>query len=70
LFNCLQPAEPVLGTRGISGAALSQKVGAGAHVTRGGPGATLSQVAGAEAIGARGGPRAASSREAGAVVLT
>jgi hypothetical protein len=37
LFICLQPAESVLGTRGSSGAALRQKVGAGAHVTHGGP---------------------------------
>jgi hypothetical protein len=46
LFNYLQPAEPVLGTRGSSGVVLSQKVGAGAEVTRGGPGATPSQEAG------------------------
>jgi hypothetical protein len=42
LFICLQPAEPVLGTRGSSGVALSQKVGAGAQVIRGGPGAAPS----------------------------
>jgi hypothetical protein len=37
LFICLWPAKPVLRTRGNSGAALSQKVGAGARVTRGSP---------------------------------
>jgi hypothetical protein len=41
----------VLGTRGSSGASLSQKVGAGAQVTRGGPGAALSREAGAKAVG-------------------
>jgi hypothetical protein len=41
LFICLQPAELILETRGSSGAALSQKVGAGAQVTRGGLGAAL-----------------------------
>jgi hypothetical protein len=39
LFNCLQLAESVLGTRGSSEAALSQKVGVEAQVTRSGPGA-------------------------------
>jgi hypothetical protein len=63
---CLQPVEPVLGTRGSFGATLSQKVGAGAQVTCGGPGATPGWEAGAGAAGARGGPGAAPSREAGA----
>jgi hypothetical protein len=64
LFIYLQPVEPVLGTRGSSGAALRHKVGAVAQVTRGGPGA---------ALGREPEPRgyvAASSREAGAIVLT
>jgi hypothetical protein len=65
LFNCLQPAEPILGTRGSSGAALSQKVGAGAQVTNGGPVSTPTQEVGAGVVGARGGLGAASSREAG-----
>jgi hypothetical protein len=51
LFNCLQLVQPVYGTRGSSGAALSQKAGAGAQATRGGPGAALSQEAGAGALG-------------------
>jgi hypothetical protein len=67
---CLQPVEPVLGTRGGSGAALSQKVGAGAQVTCGGPGAAPSREAGAGAAGTRGSPGAAPNREAGAVVFT
>jgi hypothetical protein len=58
LINCLQPAEPVLGTRGSSGAALSQKVCAGAQVTCGGPRASLSQEAGVGAVRAHGGPGA------------
>jgi hypothetical protein len=65
LFNCLQHAEPVHGTCGSSGAALSQKVGAGAQVTRGGPRAASSQEAGARATGVRGSSGAALSREAG-----
>jgi hypothetical protein len=65
LFNCLQPAEPILGTRGSSGATLNQKVGAGGKATHGGHGAALSQEAGAGAAGARGGPGAAPSRETG-----
>jgi hypothetical protein len=64
LFICLQPAEPVLGTRGSSEAAMSQMVGVGIQVTRGGPGATPGRKAGA--AGARGGPGAALSREVGA----
>jgi hypothetical protein len=70
LFICLQPAEPVLGARGSSGAALNQKVGAGAQVTCGVPGAAPGRVAGAEVTGTYGSPRAASSREAGAIGLT
>jgi hypothetical protein len=66
LFICLQPAEPVLGTRGSSGAALSQKMGARAQVIRGGPGAALSREVRARATGTRGGPRAAPSWEVGA----
>jgi hypothetical protein len=66
LFNCLQPAEPILGTRDIFGAALSQKVGAGAQVTYDGPGAAPSREAGAGAAESRDGPGAAPSREAGA----
>jgi hypothetical protein len=66
LFNCLQPLEPVLGTRGSTGAALSQNVGARAQVTCGDPGAALSLEAGAGAMGARGGPGAAPTREVGA----
>jgi hypothetical protein len=66
LFNCLQPTEPVLRTRGSSGAALSQKVGAEAQVTHGGPRAAPSREAGVRAVGACGGPKAARSREAGA----
>jgi hypothetical protein len=66
LFICLQPAEPILGTRGSSGAALSQKVGAGAQVIRGGPGVAPSREAGAGAMGIRDGPGAAPSQEAGA----
>jgi hypothetical protein len=66
LFNCLQHAQPFLGTRGSFGAALSQKVGAGAQVTRGGPEAALSRGAGAETVGTCGGPGAAPSREVGA----
>jgi hypothetical protein len=65
LFNCLQPAEPILGTRGSSGAALSQKLGAGAQATRSGPKAALSHEAGAGAAEARDGPGAAPSQEAG-----
>jgi hypothetical protein len=64
LFIYLQPVEPVLGTRGSSGAALRHKVGAGAQVTCGGPGA---------ALGREPEPRGhvtASSRKAGAIVLT
>jgi hypothetical protein len=68
LFNFLQLVEPVHGTRGNSGAALSQQAGAGAQATRGGPGAALSREAGARAVGTRGGPGAALSREAGARV--
>jgi hypothetical protein len=63
-FICLRPAEPVLKTRGISGAAMSQMVGAGAQVTRGGPGAAPGREAVAGATGARGGPGADPSREA------
>jgi hypothetical protein len=66
LFNCLRPLEPVLGARGSSRAALSQKVGAGAQATRGGPRATLSQDAGAGVTGTRGSPGAAPSWEVGA----
>jgi hypothetical protein len=66
LFICLQPAEPILGTRGSSGAALRQKVGARAQVTRDGPGAAPGREAGAGAARARGGLGAAPSREAGA----
>jgi hypothetical protein len=61
LFNCLQLVEPVHGTCGSSGAALSQKAGAGAQMTHGGPGATLSQEV--RAAGTRGGLGAAPSRE-------
>jgi hypothetical protein len=61
LFNCLQFAEPVLGTRDNSGAALRQKVGARAQVTRGGPEAAPSREEGARVVGARGGPGAAPS---------
>jgi hypothetical protein len=43
LFNCLQLVEPVLGTRGSFGAALSQKAGAGGQTTHGGPGAAPSR---------------------------
>jgi hypothetical protein len=69
-------------TRGSSGAALCQKVGAGAQVTRGGLGAALSRWgtwwpqscpepgAGARAVGTHDGLEPALSREAGAVVLT
>jgi hypothetical protein len=46
-------------TCGSSGAALSQKVGAGAQATRGGPEAALNWEAGAGATGTRGSPRAA-----------
>jgi hypothetical protein len=70
LFICLQPAEPVLGTCGSSGAVVSQKVGAGAQVIRGGPEAALSREAGAGAVGTRDGPGTAPSRVARAVVLT
>jgi hypothetical protein len=66
LFNCLQPAQPFLGTRGSCRAALGQKVGAGAQVTRSGPGAAPSQGTGAEAVGTRGSPGAALSQEVGA----
>jgi hypothetical protein len=66
LFICLQPAEPVLRTRGSSRAALSQKEGTGTQVTCGGPGAALGWKAGARATGAHGGPGAAPSRVAGA----
>jgi hypothetical protein len=51
LFNCLQLVEPFLGTRDSSGAALSQKVGAGAQVTCGGLEAAPSREAGAGAVG-------------------
>jgi hypothetical protein len=68
VFICLQPVEPVLGTRDSSGAALSQKVVAGAQVTHDSPGAASGREAGAGATGARDGPGAASSREAGAGV--
>jgi hypothetical protein len=64
LFNYLQPAEPVLGTRESSGATLSQKVGVGAQVTYDDAGAASSRETGAAE--ARDGPGAASSREAGA----
>jgi hypothetical protein len=66
LFNCLQLVEPVLGTCGSSGAALSQKAGARAQATCGGLGAASSWEAGAGATGTRGGPGATPSREAGA----
>jgi hypothetical protein len=69
LFNCLHLVEPVLGTRGSFGAALSQKVGAGAQATCGGPGAVLSREAGAGATRTRGGPRATPSWEVGAGAL-
>jgi hypothetical protein len=49
----------VLGTHGSSGAALSQKVGAGTQVTCGGLEAAPSREAGARAVVARGGPGAA-----------
>jgi hypothetical protein len=65
LFNCLHLVEPVHGTYGSSGAALSQKAGAGAQATCGGTGATLSREVGVGAAGARGSPRAAPSQEAG-----
>jgi hypothetical protein len=70
LFICLRPTEPVLRTRGSSGATLRQKVGAGAQVTGGGPGGTPNREAGAGATRTRGSLRAAPSREAGVVVLT
>jgi hypothetical protein len=66
LFNCLQLVKPVHGTRGSSGATLSQKAGAGAQVTRGSPIAALSREAGAEATRTRDGPEAAPSQKAGA----
>jgi hypothetical protein len=65
LFICLRPVEPVLRTRGSSGAAMSQMVSAEDQVTRGGLRATPGQEAGARAAGARGGPEAAPSREVG-----
>jgi hypothetical protein len=58
-----------LGTRGSSGAALSQKSGVGAQATRGGPGAALRWEAGAEATGTRGAPGAALSQVAGVGTL-
>jgi hypothetical protein len=69
LFNCLQPAEPFLETRGTSGAVLSQKVGVGAQVTRGDPRAAPSRGAAAGAVGTHDSPGAAPSREAGAVAV-
>jgi hypothetical protein len=69
-------------TRGSSGAALCQKVGAGAQVTHGGPGAAPSRGgtwrprscpepgAGAGAAGTHDGLGATLSWEAGAIVLT
>jgi hypothetical protein len=66
LFNCLQLLEPVHGTRGSSGAALSQKSGARAQATCGTPGADLSRETGAGAAGTCGTPRAALSWETGA----
>jgi hypothetical protein len=63
LFICLQPAEPVLGTRGSSGAALSQMVGAEAQVIRGGPRAAPSQKARAGAVRIHGGPRVVPNRK-------
>jgi hypothetical protein len=61
LFICLRPAEPILWTRGHSGAAMSQMVGAGAQVTCGIPGAAPGREEGAGATGARGGPGATTS---------
>jgi hypothetical protein len=61
LFNCLQRKESFLGTRGNSGAALSQYVGAGAQVTRGGPRAAPSRGTGAGATETRDGPETALS---------
>jgi hypothetical protein len=69
LFICLRPVKPILETRGSSGAALSQKVDAGAYVTRGGPGAGLSREAGVRTTGTRGSLRAAPCQEAGVVIL-
>jgi hypothetical protein len=66
LFNCLQPAEPILETHGSSGVALSQKVGAGAQVTNSGPVSALTREAGAGVVGTHGGLGAALSQEAGA----
>jgi hypothetical protein len=66
LFNSLQPVKPILGTRDSSGAALSQKAGAGAQTTRGGPGAAPRREVRAGATGTRGGLGASSSRQAGA----
>jgi hypothetical protein len=63
LFICLQPVKSILGTRGSSGATLSQKVSAEAHVTCGGPELPPSREAGAGAAGARSGPGVAPSRE-------
>jgi hypothetical protein len=69
-------------TRGSSGAALRQKVGAGAQVTRGSPRAAPSRGgtwrpwscpepgAGARAMGTHGGLGATLSLEVGVVVLT
>jgi hypothetical protein len=65
LFIYLRPAEPVLRTRGSSGAAMSQMVGAGAQVPRGGSGAAPGWEAGVGATGARGGPGSVLSWEAG-----
>jgi hypothetical protein len=65
LFICLQLTEPVIGTRGSSGAAISQMVGAGAQVTRDGPGVISDREAGARAVGTRGRPEAAGSAGAG-----
>jgi hypothetical protein len=70
LFIYLWSAEPILKSRGSSGAAMSQMVGVGAQVTHGGPGAAPSREAGAGAVGIRDSPRAALSREAGVIVLT
>jgi hypothetical protein len=66
LFICLQPLKPALGTRGSSGAALSQKVASGAPVTHGGPEAASGREVGAGAAGARASSGAALSQKVGA----
>jgi hypothetical protein len=66
LSICLWPTEPVVRTRGSSGAAMSQMVGARAQVSCGGPGAASGQEVGAEATGTHGGPGAVLSWKAGA----